>query len=89
MRATVVLPVPGLPEKDHVEGELLCGQAVFLPQLVDLHHVDKIFHFLLDVCKANVTLQLCHQIFYLFRGRRGIFRALRGGGSGFGNFRLG
>ena len=77
----------GIAGKDHVEGQILRGKAVFGAELMDLHQVDEVFHLLLHGGKADIGIQLRHQGLDLFG--RGDFFALRlgsgrTGGIGFG-----
>ena len=66
----------GISGEYHVQGEVRGGQAVFLPHLVDRHHIDQVPDLFFHRLQADIAVQLRLQVLDLLR-RRGL-RLLRG-----------
>ena len=62
----------GIAGKHHMQRHIRGGQIVLTAHFIDLHHVDEVMHFLLDLRKADIAVQLRQKIFNLL-GRRHYF----------------
>ena len=78
MRATVVLPVPGLPVKTRWRLVVWVWQTGFGPEPLNLQEVGDYFDLALHSVEADQTVELCHQ--FPERPPHRTVRALNAGG---------